>query len=163
MVSEECNITRRHKVMPLTGLNECLMYRIQWFQLGIFLRALHPAHTVLRPDRFTQRLARIKNNIFFFHLQNVIAVVFSDSRCKNACRVLPMFSSIAHKIVLRPRFVRMLDCDQFLSFTRKSVSFAQINCARICHSRARLCPISFAPCPFPKPSWNTVECRGLLH
>ena len=36
---------------------------------------------------------------FFYHLQNVIAVVFSDIRCKNACacRFVPMFSSIAHK------------------------------------------------------------------
>ena len=42
---------------------------------------------------------------FFFFLQNVIVVfVFSDSRCKNACRFVPMFSSIAHRIVPRPCF-----------------------------------------------------------
>ena len=40
------------------------------FQLGIFLRVLRPACTVLRPGRFIQRPARIK--IFFFFLQNAI-------------------------------------------------------------------------------------------
>ena len=31
-----------------------------------------------------------------------------------ACRFVPMFSSIAHKIVPRPRFIRVLDCDRIL-------------------------------------------------
>ena len=75
-------------------------------QLGIFLRALRPARTGLRPARFTSTLPELQKkkkitnknyNFFFPHLQNVIAVVFSDSRCKNACacRFVPMFSSIA--------------------------------------------------------------------
>ena len=64
-----------------------------------------------------------------------------------------MFSSIAHKIVPRPRFVHVPDCDRILVIRA-------LNCARLCRShtklcpnfgcsRARLCPISFAPCPFP--------------
>ena len=88
-------------------------YNTAVFQLGTFLRALRPARTVLHPARFTQHPARIikKENIFF--LQNVIAIlVFSDNRCENAYRFVLMFSSIAHKIVPRPRFVRMLDCDR---------------------------------------------------
>ena len=68
------------------------------FQLGLFLRALRRARPGLRPARFTSALPE-KERIFFFffHLQNVIAVVFSDSRCKNACacRFVSMFSSIA--------------------------------------------------------------------
>ena len=54
------------------------------------------------------------------NLQNVnhAVFVFSDSRCKNACKMLadlcPMLSSIAHQIVPRPRFVRVLDYAQFL-------------------------------------------------
>ena len=54
-------------------------------------------------------------HFYFFYLQNVIAVfVFSDKMLVNACRFVPMFSSIAHKIVPRPRFVRVLDCDRIL-------------------------------------------------
>ena len=62
----------------------------------------------LAPCTIYKHSARIKKK------KNVI--VFSDSRCKNACacRFVPMFSSIAHKIVPRPRFVRVLDCDQNL-------------------------------------------------
>ena len=108
------------------------------FQLGLFLRALRPARTGLRPARFARALPEFKetnNNLkkkkknYFLFLQNVI--VFSDSRCKNACRFVPMFSSIAHKTKFwsftRKRFcvvcaqksarilvVRALDCAQFL-------------------------------------------------
>ena len=69
------------------------------FQLDLFLRALRPVRTGLRPARFTQHPARITEKkiyiyiiyiyIYFLFLQNVIAVfVFSDSRCKNACKML---------------------------------------------------------------------------
>ena len=54
-----------------------------------------PCPTGLRPDRFTRFTSALPGIYFFvFHLQNVIAVVFSDSRCKNACayRFVPMFS-----------------------------------------------------------------------
>ena len=49
-----------------------------------------------------------------------------------------MFSSIAYKT-------------KFWSFTRKRFCVVcALNCARILVvARARLCPISFAPCPFP--------------
>ena len=77
---------------------------------------LAPCSIYKRPDRIIYLLLKKKNFNFCFHLQNVIAVVFSDSRCKNACvcRFVPMFSSIGHKIVPRPRFVRMPDCDRIL-------------------------------------------------
>ena len=65
------------------------------FQLGLFLRALRSARTGLRPARFTRALPELKKKmnlkkyIYFLFLQNVIAVfVFSDSRCKNACKML---------------------------------------------------------------------------
>ena len=65
------------------------------FRLGVFLRALRPARTGLRAARIKKIYIFIY--LLFFHLQDVIAVVFSDSRCKNACayRFVPMFSSIA--------------------------------------------------------------------
>ena len=76
-----------HNVMLLVVPSQFNLYNaVTVFQLGIFPRALRPARTVLRTARFTQRPAQ-KNYIFF--LQNVIAVfVFSDSRCKNACKML---------------------------------------------------------------------------
>ena len=74
------------------------------FQLGLFLRALRPARTGLRPARFTRALPEFKkpqlikkktiNNkktlIHFLFLQNVIAVfVFSDSsHDTSACTTL---------------------------------------------------------------------------
>ena len=128
------------------------------FQLGIFLRALHPAHTALRPARSHSALPEFKKKkklfeVFFFTKCNCCFCVFRHG-CKNACRFVPMFSSIAHKIVSRPRFVHALDCDRILVIRA-------LNCAWLCIiralnlcpkfgcSRARLCPISFAPCPFP--------------
>ena len=80
-----------------------------------------------------------------------------------ACRFVPMFSSIAHKIVPRPRFIRVLDCARIsvvhvlhlvicANNTKSGTDFGR-SCARLCpnfgRSRARLCPFSFAPCPFP--------------
>ena len=43
-----------------------------------------------------------------------------------------MFSSIAHKIVPRPRFVHVLDCDRILVIR-------VLNCARLCVVRASNC------------------------
>ena len=64
-----------------------------------------------------------------------------------------MFSSITHKIVPRPRFVRVLDCDRILVV--RTLKLCPIMCrsrTKLCPnfgcSRARLCPISFAPCHF---------------
>ena len=58
------------------------------------MRAPRPARTVLRPARFTCALPEFKKNeikkkkIILF-LSNIIVVfVFSDSRCKNACKML---------------------------------------------------------------------------
>ena len=61
---------------------------------------------------------------------------------------------------------------KFWSFTRKSVPdtvIRALNCARFCVVCAlncarilvvRLCPISFAPCPFSQPSCNNVKERA---
>ena len=81
---------------------------------------------------------------------------------------MPTFSSIAHKIVPRPRFVLALDCNQILVVHAYGLGHS---CSKLCpilcrlrnklcpnfgRSRARLCPISFAPCPFP-------NLAGTLH
>ena len=107
------------------------------FQLGIFLRALRPARTVLRPARLYSVLPEFKkkkiNNFFLFCNTNCNCCfcVFRQG-CKNACRFVPMFSSIAHKIVPRPRFVHVLDCDRILVIRA-------LNCARILVVRALDC------------------------
>ena len=128
------------------------------FQLGLFPRALRPARTVLRPARFTQRHARIKNLLFFIF-------VFSDSRCKNACKMLADLCPCFHQSLTKlcPDLVSFA-CwivTKFLSFTGKRLGhshsklcpiFCRLRpklCPNFGRSRARLCPISFAPCPFP--------------
>ena len=62
-----------------------------------------------------QKLLQTKFFLFFFILQNVIAVfVFSDSRCKNACKMLADLCACFHQLpakLYRPRFVRVLDRD----------------------------------------------------
>ena len=92
----------------------------------------------------------------------------TDDELYNACRFIPMFSSIAHKIVPRSYFVRMLDyaqilgvralnCARFFSRSRSKLSCRL--CTKLCpnfgRSRARLCPISVAP--------NTVCQRSVDH
>ena len=69
-----------------------------------------------------------------------------------------------HKIVPRPRFIRVLDCDRILVVhTQKCASLGHSRsklCPILCRSRARLCPISFAPAPFPNLAgtlWHTVS------
>ena len=81
-----------------------------------------PIYTAPCPNKIKIKFFII---FIFLFLQNVIAVfVFSDSRCKNACKCLQI---CAHVFLNRPQ-----------------------NCASISfRSRARLCPISLAPCPFP--------------
>ena len=109
------------------------------FQLGLFLRVLRPARTVLCPARFTQRPARIKFLFIYFLLQNVIALfVFSDAvkmlvKCLQICapccrrsptKLYPDLVSFACWIVT-----------EFWSFMRKSVPdlvIRALNCARFC-------------------------------
>ena len=91
------------------------------FQLGLFLRALRPARTGLRPARFTRTLPEFEkqnNNLifFFFYTEIVIAVfVFSDSRCKNACKILADLCPCFHRSPTRPNFGRSRVKD-FVSF-----------------------------------------------
>ena len=121
------------------------------FQLGIFLRTLRPAHTILRPARLSSALPELfkkKKNyfsklIFFIYLQNVI--VFSDSRCKNACNCLRI---CAHVFINRPQ-----NCAQtsfhsraglWPNFGRSRVSVPHLviralNCARFCVACAINC------------------------
>ena len=140
------------------------------FQLRIFLRALPPARTVLCSARLYSALPKFKKKKFKLHflLQNVIAVfVFLDSRCKNACKMLADLCPCFHRspTKLCPDLVSFACwiATEFWSFTRKSVPdlvIRALNCARlyvVCTklcpnfgcSHARLCPISFVPCPFP--------------
>ena len=132
------------------------------FQLGIFLKALRPARTVLRPARlfsalpeFTKKKKFLK---YFFFLQNVIFFgVFSDRGVKMLVKCLQI---CAHVSIDRPQ-----NCAQtsFRScaglhpnFGHSRSKLCPIMCrsrSKLCPnfgcSRARLCPISFAPCPFP--------------
>ena len=89
------------------------------FQLGLFMRALHPARTGLRPARFTHALLEFKKKkIIFLFLQNenVIAVfVFSDSLCKNACKMLADLCPCFHQSPTRPNCGRSRVKD-FVSF-----------------------------------------------
>ena len=123
------------------------------FQLGIVLRALCPARTVLRPARLYSALT-------------VAVFVFSDSRCKNACKMLADLCPCFHRspTKLCPDLVSLARwiVTKFWSFTRKSEhghSRSKL-CSIMCRLRtklcpnfgclcARMCPISFAPCPFP--------------
>ena len=120
------------------------------FQLGLFLRALRPARTGLRPARFARAMPEFnkkrfnfknKKLIYFLFKKNVIAVfVFSDSRCKNACKMLADLCPCFHQSPTRPNFGR----------SRVRVCRLRTKlCPNFGHSCARLCPISFAPCPFP--------------
>ena len=108
----ECAFLETHTV--LSNGNGCLINRISYsvFQLGIFLRALRPARNVLRLARLYSALSEFKNAVF----------AFSDRGVK---MLVSMFSSIVHKIVPRPRFVHVLDCDQILVIRA-------LNCARLC-------------------------------
>ena len=80
----------------------------------------------------------------------------------DACRFVPMVSSIAHKMVPRSCFVRVLDYAQILgvrTFARLGRSPSKL-CSICCRLRTKLCPnfgrsrvrlclIYFATCPFP--------------
>ena len=107
------------------------------FQLGIFLRALRPARTVLR---FYIAPCQNKNIIIIQKIKNVIAVfVFSDSRCKNACKMLADLCPCFHRspTKLCPDHVSFA-CwivTEFWSFTHKSVLdlvIHALSCARFC-------------------------------
>ena len=122
------------------------------FQLGLFLRALRPARTGLRPALFTRALPEFnqkkkiiykKKNCFIFTKCNCF-FVFSDSRCKNACKMLADLCPCFHQSPTRPNFgrSRVKVCPILCRFRTKL-------CPNFGCSRARLCPISFAPCPFP--------------
>ena len=93
------------------------------FQLGVFPDGAAPCPYWLAPCPIYKRPARIiylkKQKISYWKkkISFTKCCCVSDSRCKNACiicRFVPVFSSIAHKIVPRPRFVRVLDCDRIL-------------------------------------------------
>ena len=77
-------------------------------QLGLFLRALRPARTGLRPARFTSALPELKknnnNNLF---LQKVIAVfVFSAADVKMLIKMLTDLCPCFHQSPTRPSFGR---------------------------------------------------------
>ena len=103
---------------------------------------------------------------YFFILQNVIAVfVFSDSRCKNACKMLadlcPCFHQSLTKLCQDLVSFACWMVTKFWSFTGKRLGHSRSKlCPILCRLRSKLCPnfgrsrtrlspISFAPCPFP--------------
>ena len=80
-------------------------------QLGIFLRVLRPAELPCALPDLDSALPELKKKkkITFPFLCFQAA-----DELYNACRFVPMFSSIAHKIVPRSCFVRVLDCARIL-------------------------------------------------
>ena len=137
------------------------------FQLGLFLRALRPARTGLRPARFTRAMLEFtekkknyqKNNIFFIFTKFIFFAVFVFSFMGLKMLVNRM-QICAHVFIDRPQ-----NCAQtsFRSCAGLRPNFGHSRsklCPIMCRSRtklcpnfgrprARLCPISFAPCPFP--------------
>ena len=91
--------------------------------------------------------------------------MFSDSRCKNACKMLADLCPCFHQSPTRPNFghSRVKVCPIFCRLRTKL-------CPNFGRSRARLCAISFAPCPFPNlagtlrtrrdRACNPSECSG---
>ena len=119
-VLTEVSLATRLQLHPLALLNTTPV-----FQLGLFLRVLRPARTVLRPARI---------QLFFVFLTKCTCCFCV--LCKNACIDRPQncaqtsFRSCAG---LRPNFGHL-----------RSKLYPIM-----CRSRTKLCPISFAPCPFP--------------
>ena len=99
----------------------------QCFSRGVFLRVLRPALTVLHPARIPcalpdvhSALSELKKKVSFFtnnyiYIYILYNLCFCVLRQLMNCEVLadlcpmPMFSSIAHKIVPICRFVCVLD------------------------------------------------------
>ena len=134
-----------------------------------------PCPYCLAPCPIIQCPARIKKkklNIFFFFLQNVIAVfVSSDMGVKTLVKCLKI---CAHVFIDRPQ-----NCAQtsFRSCAGLRPNFGHSRsklCPIMCRSRtklcpnfgcsrARLCPISFAPCPFPDLAGTLLYTSTMLH
>ena len=77
---------------------------------------LAPCPIIQRHARMKKKLIKTKKIFFFFFLQNAIAVfVFSDNRCKNACKMLADLCPCFHQSPARPNFVRSRVKD-FVSF-----------------------------------------------
>ena len=109
------------------------------FQLGLFLMALRPARTSVRPARFARALPELQKKkkyiIYFYFVQNKIFFfcVFSDSRCKNACKMLADLCPCFHQSPTRPNFghSRVKVC--------RFCVVCALNCARILVVRALDC------------------------
>ena len=81
---------------------------------------LAPCPIYTRPARiYTKKKKKLqKKLIYFLFLQNVIPVfVFSDSRCKDACKMLADLCPCFHQSPTRPNFGRSRVKD-FVSFAR---------------------------------------------
>ena len=126
------------------------------FQLGIIcLRVLCPARTVLFiapcPNYlFKQKLIE-KTKIL--NLKNVIAVyVFSDSRCRNACKCLQI---CAHVFVNRSQNCAETSFHSSAGLCPILCFVCALNCAGILVVRGLDCAQFFCTLPFSQPSWNT--------
>ena len=132
---------------------------------GPFPYWLAPCQICTRPARIEKKkiiIEKKKKKLFLF-LQNAIAVfVFSDSRCKNACKMLADLCPCFHQSPTRPNFGRScVKVCPILCRLRTKL------CPNFARSRARLCPISFAPCPFPNLAgtlvyWSSTGGVGVL-
>ena len=162
-----------HNLRRHTSTDGNWSYAVSVFQLGLFMRALRPARTGLRPARFTSALPEwyLKKKkiklLLCFQTADVKMLVLADlcpcfhqsptKLCPDlvsfACWIVTEFWSFMRKSV--PHLViRTLNCARFCGV-------CALNCARILVSclRARLCPIYVAPCPFP----NLAGTLSLLH
>ena len=83
--------------------------------------------------------------------------MFSDSRCKNACKMLADLCSCFHQSPTRPNFGRSRVKVCPILCRLRSKLYPNFGC-----SRARLCPVSFAPCPFPNLA-GTLKAYTLLN
>ena len=160
--------------LKLSAHTSCILSPVgSWFQyiIGpvIISEGAAPCPYWLAPcPIYTAPCPNLKKIKIFF-LQNVIAVfVFSDSRCKNACKMLADLCPCFHQspTKLCPDLVSF-ECwivTKFWSYRHKRLGHSRSKlCPILCRlhtklcpnfgrSRARLCPISFAPCPFPNPA-----------
>ena len=88
------------KRQPSTYCQPSVIYTV--FQLGPFLRALRPARTGLRPARFTRALPELKRKKI--EKKKTFNTKYnSDSRCKNACKMLADLCPCFHQSPTRPQ------------------------------------------------------------
>ena len=114
------------------------------FQLGIFPRVLRPTcfapcpiYTAPCPNLLLKK--KKKKKLFSFLQNEIVVFVFSDSRCKNACKMLadscPCFHQSPTKLCPDLVTFACWIVTKFWSFTCKSdfdLVIRALNCAQFC-------------------------------